>query len=227
MDTPQDSCQSFQKSLSLGAEVDPEQQHGGTAVVSEAREVGDQSQRLVGGLVQGGLDQGQPAQGQLAGGNLPQEEPAELSLAQDATGVGEEGDEKEEEMEARYAGDGAYGPEDNNVQQEGDQHPNDQEQPQQEAAIPEGSRGQQAGNNLAHPRYSRTRFTPSQLRDLERLFQETRYPSLRTRKDIARWMGVEECDVQNWFRMRRSLFQRSRRVLLLCTLQPFPQNNSS
>ncbi|EDM10849.1 rCG53275, isoform CRA_a, partial [Rattus norvegicus] len=152
MDTPQDSCQSFQKSLSLGAEVDPEQQHGGTAVVSEARE--------------------------------------------DATGVGEEGDEKEEEMEARYAGDGAYGPEDNNVQQEGDQHPNDQEQPQQEAAIPEGSRGQQAGNNLAHPRYSRTRFTPSQLRDLERLFQETRYPSLRTRKDIARWMGVEECDVQ-------------------------------
>lgn len=150
-------------------------------MVSVAGEEGDQSQSLVGGLVQGGLDQGEPTQGQSAGGNLPQEEPAELSLAQEATGVGEEGEKKAEEMEARYAGDGAYGPEDNNVQQEGDQHPNDQQQLQQEAAIPEGNRGQQAENRVFHPRHTRPRFTHSQLQDLERLFQETRYPTLRTR----------------------------------------------
>lgn len=166
MDTPQDSCQSFQKPLSLGAEVDPEQQHGGNAVVSEAGEEGNQSQRLVVRLLQGGLDQGEPAQGQLTGGKLAQEEPAQFSLTQGARGVGEEG----EKMEGRHAGDGASGPEDDNIQQEGGQRSNDQEQPQQETAIPEGSRSQQTGNSLAHQLYSHTRFTPSQLRDLERLF---------------------------------------------------------
>ncbi|XP_028628967.1 paired mesoderm homeobox protein 2-like [Grammomys surdaster] len=149
-----------------------------------------------------------------------------FSLTQEATGVGEEGEKKEEEMEGRQAGDGASGSADDNIQQEGGQGSNNQQQPQQEAAIPEGARNQQAGNNLAHHRYNHTRFTHAQLHDLERLFQETHYPTFRARRHLARCMGVEEYDVLNWFRMRRSLYKRNKRLLMLCYLSPLPQSDS-
>ncbi|XP_034341095.1 uncharacterized protein LOC117694355 [Arvicanthis niloticus] len=225
METPQDSRQSFQKPLSLGAEEDQEQQHGGNAVVSEAGEEGDKKPLVLGGLAQGGLDQGELTQGEVAGGKRAQEEPAQFSLTQEARGVGEEGEKKEEEMEGRHAGDRASGTEDDNIQREGGEGSNDQQEPQQEAAIPENNRCQQAGNSPGHLQNRRTKFTHSQLRDLERLFQETRFPSLRVRRDVARWMGVEESDVQDWFKMRRSLFRRSSRLLMFCELPPIPENN--
>ncbi|XP_028627877.1 rhox homeobox family member 2-like [Grammomys surdaster] len=225
METPQDSCQGFQKPLSLGAEEDQEQRRGRKTVVSEAGEEGDQKRLVLGGLAQGGLDQGELAQGEVAEGKRAQEEPAQFSVTQEATGVGEEGEKKEEEMEGRHAGDGASGSADDNIQQEGGQGSNDQQQPQQEAGIPEGNRYQQAENSPAHNPNRRTKFTHSQLRDLERLFQETRFPSLRVRRDVARWMGVEEADVQDWFKMRRSLFRRSSRLLMFCELPPIPENN--
>lgn len=162
---------------------------GGNAVVSKAGEEGiDKKELFMSGLAQGGLDQGEGAQGEVAEGEQAQEEPAPLSPAQGASGGGEEGENKEGEMEGnnegeiegRHAGDGASGPEDDNIQEEAG--PNGDEQPpQQEAAIPEGMRNPQAGNCLAHQRTRRTRFTHSQLRDLERLFQENRFPSLRVR----------------------------------------------
>lgn len=154
---------------------------GGNAVVSGAPEERiDKKELVLNWLAQGEFDQGEGAQGEVAGGEQAQEEPAPLSPAQEATGGEEEGENKEGEMEGRHAGDGASGPEDDNIQEEGGENI-DQQPPQQEAAIPEGMRNPQAGNYLAHQRTRRTRFTHSQLRDLERLFQENRFPSLRVR----------------------------------------------
>ncbi|XP_028640117.1 rhox homeobox family member 2-like [Grammomys surdaster] len=226
METPQDSRQSFQKPLSLGAEKDQEQRRGRKTVVSEAGEEGDQKRLVLGGLAQGGLDQGELAQGEVAGGKHAQEEPAQFSVTQEATGVGEEGEKKEEEIEGRHASDGASGPADDNIQQEGGQGSSDQQQSEEEEAILEHIRNQQAWNNEAFQRYSRSRFTSSQLRDLERLFRESRYPSLRARRDLARWMGVDEYDVLNWFRMRRAVYERNRSLLMLSYLSPNSQSDS-
>ncbi|XP_021009733.1 rhox homeobox family member 2-like [Mus caroli] len=226
METPQDNLQSIQKPPSLGAEEDQEQQPGGKAVVSGAPEERiDKKELVLSWLAQGEFDQGEGAQGEVAGGEQAQEEPAPLSPAQEATGGGEEGENKEGEMEGRYAGDGASSSEDDSILEEGGEN-SDQQSPQQDAASPDSIRNPRVLNRLAQLRYRRTRFTHSQLHDLERLFQETRYPSLRARRDLARWMGVDECDVQNWFRMRRALFQRNRRVLMFCELPPLPQSDS-
>ncbi|GAB1302723.1 Homeobox protein GPBOX [Apodemus speciosus] len=196
METPEDSRPSFQRPLTLGAEEEQEQQHGRNAVVSGAGEEGGEKKGLVlSGLAQGGLDQGELTEGQVAEGKGAQEEPAQSSLPQRAAGVGEEGEEKEEEMEGRHDGDGASSSKDDTINQEGGQSRSDHQQPQREAAIPEGSRNQAAGTGLADQRNSLTIFTHSQLRDLERLFQKTHYPCLRVRKDLARCMGVEECAV--------------------------------
>ncbi|XP_034341094.1 uncharacterized protein LOC117694353 [Arvicanthis niloticus] len=226
MDTPQDRRQSFHKLLSLGSEEGQEQQHGRKTVVSKAGEGGDKKGIVIGGLAQDWLDQGELTQGEVAGGKLAQEEPAQFILTLEARGVGEEGEKREEEMEIRHAGDGASGTEDDNIHREGGEGSNDQQEPQQEAAIPEGTRSQQAWNSLVHQRYSLTRFTQSQLHDLECLFQETRYPSPQGRRHLARCMGVEECDVLNWFQMRRSFYKRNRRLLVLGYLSPNPQSDS-
>lgn len=228
METPQDSRQSFEKPPSPGVEEDQEQQHGGNAVVSEALEEGiDKKGLVLSWLAQGGFDQGELSESELAGGEPAQEEPPQINLTGEATGGAEEGEKKEEEMEERHAGDGASGSEDDNIQP-GGQGSNDQPQPQpqRDPELPEFIINQEVLNRLAYQRYRRTRFTHSQLHDLERLFQETRYPSLRARRDLARWMGVDECDVQNWFQMRRTLFHRNRRLVMFCELPPLPQSDS-
>ncbi|GAB1302724.1 Homeobox protein GPBOX [Apodemus speciosus] len=165
-------------------------------VVSGAGEEGGEKKGLVlSGLAQGGLDQGKLAEGQVAGVKRAQEEPAQSSLPQRAAGVEDEGEEKEEEREGRRDGDGASSSEDDMIDQKCGQSRSNHKQPQREAAIPEGSRNQAAGTRLADQSYSHTIFTHSQLRDLKRLFQQTHYPCLRARKDLARCMGVEECAV--------------------------------
>ncbi|XP_052027842.1 rhox homeobox family member 2-like [Apodemus sylvaticus] len=227
METPQDSRQPFQRPLSLGAEGDQEQQHGGNAVVSEAGdEGGDKKGLVLSALAQSGLDQGECVEGEVPGGKLAQEEPAQCSVTQEAAGVGEEGGKKEEEMEGRHDGDGASSSEDDVIEQEGVQSRRDHQQPQGEAAIPEGSRNNRVRIRMVHHPYRSFRFTHSQLQDLERLFQESHYPTLRARRNLARSMGVDESDVHNWFRMRRCLFQRNRRRIMLCELPPIPESDS-
>ncbi|GAB1302722.1 Homeobox protein GPBOX [Apodemus speciosus] len=231
METPEDSSRSFQRPLTLGAEEEQEQQHGRNAVVSGAGEEGGETKGLVlSGPAQGGLDQGELAEGQVAEGKGAQEEPAQPSLSQRAAGVGEEGEEKEEEMEGRRDGDEASGPEDDTIDQEDGQNDRDQPQPPPLARIPVLIRNdfnQQAGNFVAHQRGRRSRFTHAQLHDLERLFQETRFPSLRVRRDFARWMGVDESDVQEWFKMRRALFRRHSRLLMFCEPPLNPERDDS
>ncbi|XP_052026285.1 rhox homeobox family member 1-like [Apodemus sylvaticus] len=193
METPQDSRQPFQRPLSLGAENDQEQQHGGNAVVSGAGEEGGDKKGLVlSALAQGGLDQGECVEGEVPGGKLAQEEPAQCSVTQEAAGVGEEGGKKEEEMEGRHDGDWASTPEDDAIEQEGVQNRSDHQQPQGEAAIPEGNGNNGARITMVHHRFRSSRFTPSQLQDLERLFQESQYPTLHVRRDLASSMGVDE-----------------------------------
>nr|XP_015857870.2 homeobox protein Rhox5-like [Peromyscus maniculatus bairdii] len=149
----------------------------------------------------------------------------ESSLAQEAKGVVEEVENKEEEMRGGHTGDGSSGPMDKGIHEEGGPGSSVQQQPQQEVVMPEGTKSPQAGDRL--PFQHNTRFTQSQLQDLESLFQETRYPSLRARKDLARWMGVPEANVLDWFRTRRAIFRRSSRLLVLFNAPPGPQNNNS
>ncbi|XP_052026054.1 rhox homeobox family member 2-like [Apodemus sylvaticus] len=223
METPQDNP----NPLSLGAENDQEQQHGGNAVVSRAGEEGGDKKGLVlSGLAQGGLDQGERTEHEVAGGKRVQEEPAQCSVTQEAAGVGEEGGKKEEEMEGRHDGDGASSSEDDMMEQEGVQSRRDHQQPQGKAAIPEGSRHQVAGMRPAHQRYRLNIFTHCQLHELERLFKESHYPSFRVRRNLARSMGVDEYDVVNWFRMRRYLFKCDMKQIMLRELPPLPESDS-
>lgn len=74
----------------LGADEDHEQQHCGNAKVLKDGQEGDKK-----GLVQSQLDQGELAQGEAVRGKLALELPIQLSFAQEATGVAEEGENKE------------------------------------------------------------------------------------------------------------------------------------
>ena len=151
-------------------------------MLSGAGEEGGGTKGLVlSGLAQGGLDQGELAEGEVAGDKRAQEEPAQSSLTQRAAGVGEEGEEKEVEMEGRRDGNGASSSEDDMINQESGQSRSNQQQPQREAALPEGSRNQAAGVRLAHQMSNLTIFTPSQMCELEHLLQETHYPCMRAR----------------------------------------------
>ncbi|XP_076417890.1 uncharacterized protein LOC143270746 isoform X2 [Peromyscus maniculatus bairdii] len=203
--------------LSLGADEQQEQQHGENAVVLKAGEKGGKR-----GLVQSELDQGELDQGELAPSTPAQEELAQSGLVQEATGVVEEGENKEE-MEGAHAGDGSSGPMDKGIQAEGGHGSSVQQQPQQEAAMPEGTKSLQAGERLSFQ--SHTRFTKSQLQVPDRLFKETCYPSFQVRKDLARWMDVSEADVLDWFGTRRGSFRRSNRMVMLINAPPGPQNN--
>ncbi|XP_042126064.1 uncharacterized protein LOC121826282 [Peromyscus maniculatus bairdii] len=209
--------------LSPGADDHQEQQYGGNAVVLKAGEEGGKKGLLQSELAQGELDQGELALSELAPSKPAQKELAQSSLAQEATGVVEEGENEEEEMEGAHAGHGSSGPMDKGIPAEGGHGSSVQQQPQQEAAMPEGINHLQAGDRV--PLRRRTRFTRSQLQDLERLFKENRYPSLRARKDLARWMGVPEEDVLEWFRNRRAIFRRSNRLVVLIDAPPGRQIN--
>ncbi|XP_059107519.1 homeobox protein Rhox5-like [Peromyscus eremicus] len=179
METHQSCCRSLNRMLCLGADEDQEQQHGRNAVVLKAGEEGGKKGLVQSELAQGELGQGELALGKLAPSKPAQEELAQSGLTQEATGAVEAGENEEEEMEGKHAGDGSSGPMETAIHAEGGHGGSVPQQPQQEAAMPEGTNSLQAGDRL--PLQRRTRFTQSQLQALERLFQETRYPTLRAR----------------------------------------------
>ncbi|XP_057616747.1 rhox homeobox family member 2-like [Chionomys nivalis] len=64
---------------------------------------------------------------------------------------------------------------------------------------------------LVRQRGFQYKFNQWQLQELERFFQQNHYISAELRKQLARWIGVTETRVQNWFKGRREQYKRDQK----------------
>lgn len=78
--------------------------------------------------------------------------------------------------------------------------------------IPVLISGVQPVSVLVRQRSFHYKFNRWQLQELERIFQQNHFISAKERKHLARWIGVSEARVQNWFKGRREQYKREQKL---------------
>ncbi|NP_001107629.1 reproductive homeobox 3H [Mus musculus] len=89
---------------------------------------------------------------------------------------------------------------------------NEQEVREQIPEHVEGESDQAEAPRQVPRRRLHHRFTQWQLDELERIFRMNYFLSLEARKQLARWMGVNEAIVKRWFQKRREQYRWYKRL---------------